>query len=167
MEDCVFQSPYNVPDSHSPVTISLWEVEVDGLDCGAGPAKWLSRFLGGDQEFLLIQHSPDGKSKRKARNKYLKTYPRTFPTSCIPGFADVTPYMMTTQPSLLDLRSRLPGDVASQVTQRTFRPNIVIGGENLQPWQEDRWVGEVMIGETIFKYNRDCTRCIATTVLKI
>ena len=36
--------------------------------------------------------------------KYLKTYPRTFPVTCIPGFADVTPYMMTTEPSLRDLR---------------------------------------------------------------
>ena len=36
--------------------------------------------------------------------KYLKTYPRTFPVTCIPGFADVTPYMMTTEPSLKDLR---------------------------------------------------------------
>ena len=32
--------------------------------------------------------------------KYLKTYPQTFPVTCIPGFADVTPYMMTTEPSL-------------------------------------------------------------------
>ena len=36
--------------------------------------------------------------------KYLKTYPRTFPVTCIPGFADVTPFMMTTEPSLKDLR---------------------------------------------------------------
>ena len=26
-----------------------------------------------------------------------RTYPRTFPATCVPGFADVTPYMLTTQ----------------------------------------------------------------------
>ena len=52
-------------------------------------------------EHVCVQ---DEQTKRKARMKYLKTYPRTFPVTCIPGFADVTPYMMTTEPSLRDLR---------------------------------------------------------------
>ena len=82
----------------------------------------------------------------------------------IAGYADVTPYMFTTQPSLLDLRSRLPGHVASEVTQRTFRPNIVVGGDKLEAWQEDRWVGQLMIGSAVFTYNKDCTRCIGTKV---
>ena len=105
------------------VSLKLWDVEVAGLHCGPGPAAWLSQYLGGG--CLLIQHSQvssyinqddhlprnaqslcyqDEKTKRKARMKYLKTYPRTFPVTCIPGFADVTPYMMTTEPSLRDLR---------------------------------------------------------------
>ena len=112
----------------------------------------------------MIQHPPSELSARKARGKYLKTYPRTFPESCVPTFSDVTPYMFTTEPSLLDLRSRLPVHVAPHVSQVNFRPNIVINGDQLQPWEEDRWVGEVMVGNTVFSYNKTCTRCLLTTV---
>ena len=161
-EMCRFLSPFSDEESSQKVTLKLLDIEVTGLDCGDGPAQWLSNFLGDD--FRLIQHSQEDFTDRKPRAKYVKAYPKTFPASCVPMFADVTPYMMTTQPSLLDLRSRLPGHVASQVTQRTFRPNIVIGGDNLQPWQEDGWVGEMMIGSTLFTYNKDCTRCIGTKV---
>ena len=40
----------------------------------------------------------------------------------------------------------------------------MIDGEDLNAWAEDSWVGEVKIGNVDFKYNRDCTRCLATTV---
>ena len=81
-------------------------------------------------------------------------------------FADVTAYMLTTSASLQDLRSRLPGHIASEVDQRTFRPNIVVTGASLRPWEEDTWVGEVRIGEAVLTYNKDCTRCVGTKVIK-
>ena len=68
------------------------------------------------------------------------------------------------QPSLEDLQTRLPPHLASEVTQTTFRPNLVVAGAGLRAWQEDGWVGELRVGETTFVYNRDCTRCVATTV---
>ena len=48
-----------------------------------------------------------------------------------------------TQASLADLCSRLPPAVAAEVSQASFRPNLVVGGDTLRPWQEDGWVGEV------------------------
>ena len=42
----------------------------------------------------------------------------------------------------------------------------MIDGADLEAWAEDSWVGEVRIGNIDFKYNRDCTRCLATTVRK-
>ena len=99
-------------------------------------SRWVSDVLGGD--LVLIQHPPDTLTERRARGKYLKTYPRTFPDTCVPTYSDVTPYMFTTQPSLHDLKTRLPVHVSEHVTQVNFRPNIVITGDNLQPWDEDR-----------------------------
>ena len=66
-----------------------------------------------------------------------------------------------------DLQARLPPHLASEVTQTTFRPNLVVAGAGLRAWQEDGWVGELRVGETTFVYNRDCTRCVATTVSHI
>ena len=73
--------------------------------------------------------------------------------------------MVTTQPSLLDLTSRLPDHIGREVSQATFRPNMVVTGAGLVAWQEDGWVGEVKLGESaVLTYSKDCTRCTATKV---
>ena len=72
--------------------------------------------------------------------------------------------MVTTAPSLASLTSRLPQDIASQVTQETFRPNMVVGGPSLAAWEEDSWVGELRLGEAVLTYSKDCTRCSATRI---
>ena len=73
--------------------------------------------------------------------------------------------MVTTQPSLLDLTSRLPDHIGREVSQATFRPNMVVTGAGLVAWQEDGWVGEVRLGESVvLTYSKDCTRCTATKV---
>ena len=119
-----------------------------------------------DDGITKYKHSVDRseESTRKARPKYTRTYPRTFLTSCVPSYADVTPYMVTTDPSLLDLNSRLPAHIASQVSQETFRPNMVVDGPDLSAWQEDTWVGELRLGEAVLTYSKDCTRCSATRI---
>ena len=33
--------------------------------------------------------------------------------------------------------------MAAEVSQASFRPNLVVGGDTLGAWQEDGWVGEV------------------------
>ncbi len=79
----------------------------------------------------------------------------------VPAYADVTPYMVTSEPSLMALNSRVHG---LTFDSRTFRPNFVVSGPKLQPWQEDDWTGELKIGEVVFSYNKPCTRCVATKV---
>ena len=72
--------------------------------------------------------------------------------------------MVTSDKSLLDLNSRLPPQVAQEVTQETFRPNMVVGGPGLSAWEEDSWVGELRLGEAVLSYSKDCTRCYATRI---
>ena len=55
----------------------------------------------------------------------------------------VTRVTTGTQASLADLQARLPPAVAAEVSQASFRPNLVVGGDTLGAWQEDGWVGEV------------------------
>ena len=86
-ETCRFLSPFMEEEPSQKVMLKLLDIEVTGLDCGDGPAQWLSKFLGDD--FRLLQHSQDDATNRRARAKYVKAYPRTFPASCVPMFADV------------------------------------------------------------------------------
>ena len=95
----------------------------------------------------------------------LRMWPRTWwQRSLLSGISGGQSIRHSLRNLWLFLRSRLPGNIAQDVTQKTFRPNIVIDGEDLKAWAEDSWVGEVKIGNIDFKYNRDCTRCLATTV---
>ena len=157
MEPCVFQEPAEGSVENS---YRLLDIQVAGVDCGEEVAEWISAFLGA--ELRLVKHASGDMPKRPPRPKYCKIYPMTMGEDCVPAYADVTPYMLTTQPSMADLNSRLPADLV--LDHRTFRPNFVISGEDLQPWDEDMWTGELMVGGTVFSYNKPCTRCTATKV---
>ena len=163
VEPCTFTAPQDSGEEEvEEVTFSHLDTTVSGADCGEAPASWVSNFLGA--ELRIIQHKRSDQSTRKARPKYTRTYPRTFLTNCVPSYADVTPYMVTSDKSLLDLNSRLPEHIAREVTQVTFRPNMVVGGSDLAAWEEDRWVGEVRLGGAVLTYSKDCTRCTATKI---
>jgi uncharacterized protein YcbX len=72
------------------------------------------------------------------------------------SFADGFPLLLTTQQSLDDLNARL----ASPVTMRRFRPNIVIAGA--LPWAEDTW-RRIRIGGLSFRVVKPCSRCVIIT----
>ena len=156
----MFQEPDEGTEENS---YRLLDIRVAGLDCGEEAAQWISTFLGA--ELRIVKHASGDLPKRPPRPKYSKIYPMTFGAECVPAYADVTPYMLTTQPSMDDLNTRLPDDLV--LDHRTFRPNFVISGPDLRPWAEDLWTGELMIGDTVFSYNKPCTRCIATKVIHI
>ena len=158
MEPCVFQEPDEVAVENS---YRLLDIRVTGLDCGEEAAQWISSFLGA--ELRIVKHASGDIPKRIPRPNYQKIYSMTMGADCVPLYADVTPYMLTTQPSMDDLNIRLPDGIV--MDQRTFRPNFVISGPDLRPWAEDLWTGELMIGDAILSYNKPCTRCSATKVM--
>ena len=159
MEPFVFAEPSEETFDNS---YRLLDIQVTGLDCVDEASKWVSSFLG--EDLRLVKHFSGDLPRRPPRPKYCKIYPQTMGTECVPAYADVTPYMLTTQPSMDDLNIRLPTEM--EIDHRTFRPNFVIEGPNLKAWQEDFWTGELRIGEVVFSYNKPCTRCIATKVYK-
>jgi len=138
----------------------LLDIRVKGYDCGEEAANWISSYLG--DKLRLVKHFSGDEPKRPPRPKYCKIYPATMGADCVPAYADVTPYMLTTEPSMKDLNNKLPSKMV--IDHRTFRPNFVIDGPNLKAWDEDRWTGDIQIGDTIFSYNKPCTRCNATKV---
>ena len=60
--------------------------------------------------------------------------------------------------SLADLN----GQLATPVSMRHFRPNLVIAGSG--PYaEEDDWT-VIRIGPVVFDVTKPCTRCVLTTV---
>ncbi|KAH3759499.1 molybdenum cofactor sulfurase [Pelomyxa schiedti] len=71
-------------------------------------------------------------------------------------------FLVISDESLRDLRSRLPEAALSTVHMRNFRPNIVISGG--EPFQEDNWK-TIKIGENlVLSHGGLCNRCTMTCI---
>lgn len=123
--------------------IRVWDDDVTGLDMGDEVSRWLSGYLGRDCRMLSMV-------KSSVRQGKFRGTPN--------GFADATPLLLTCEASLIDLNARLE----RPVTQRNFRPNIVVEGP-MEPFGEDLW-SEFKIGDIAVKDTWGCSRCILTTV---
>jgi len=115
VEPCTFDLEETAAEEQS---VRFLDIKVRGRDCGDKPADWLTKFMG--EPLRLFKHDLTDDTRRLARPKYKKLYP-VLTDDCVPMFADVTPYLVTSGPSLRDLNSRLD-DVAFQM--RTFRFEI-------------------------------------------
>ncbi len=147
--DAFGMPPHRVPTAEATkpkITSDVWGSEVAGVDLGEETATWLSQAIG--TPCRLIQ------------------FPATDTRPCDPSvshpddhthYADGFPLLITTQPSLDDLNSRL----AKPVSMQRFRPNIVITG--CAAYDEDHWQ-EIAIGDISVRLVRSCARCSVPTV---
>lgn len=74
------------------------------------------------------------------------------------AFSDGFPLLLATEASLADLNLRLE----QPLPMNRFRPNIVVGGEGMRAWCEDKW-GEVRIAGNRLSLCKPCSRCKVTT----
>ncbi len=74
------------------------------------------------------------------------------------SFADGFPLLVTTQASLAALNTALDRPVPME----RFRPNIVIAGDEMEPWAEDSWP-RITIGNVGLRFTKPCSRCIVIT----
>lgn len=81
--------------------------------------------------------------------------PRVYETS----FSDGYPYLVATEASRLDLSVQAGRDIS----MKRFRPNIVVDGDDLKPFEEDYWE-TAMIGDAVFSLAKICSRCKIPTV---
>ena len=79
------------------------------------------------------------------------------------SLADEAPYLLVNQASLTDLNRRLHARGKPPVDMRRFRPNIVVSGGNLKPWEEDT-LKRIKIRNVEFHVWQRCGRCIMTTI---
>lgn len=69
---------------------------------------------------------------------------------------DATPFHLTSEESLSDLNAR----AGTSLPMHRFRPNLIVRGAS--PYAEDGWK-TVAIGDTVLRWIKPCTRCVATT----
>lgn len=55
------------------------------------------------------------------------------------NFPDVLPIQVASEVSLAELNSRLEQRNEKAITVERFRPNIIVTGDDLVPWEEDEW----------------------------
>jgi hypothetical protein len=75
------------------------------------------------------------------------------------GFADGSSMLLATEPSLAQLNSEMD----EPVPMNRFRPNIVVAGEGLAPYDEDFWT-QIRIGALAAFVVKASDRCVTTDV---
>lgn len=107
-----------------------------------GADRWLSTVL--DVPCRLMAFAPD------------------VPASKVPSYEvnsslhDATPFHLTSEESLADLNAR----AGTSLPMNRFRPNLVVRGASA--YVEDGWK-TVTVGDTVLRWVKACTRCVATT----
>ncbi|MCY7387144.1 MAG: MOSC domain-containing protein [Burkholderiales bacterium] len=130
-------------------TVQVWSSHVRAQPVRAEADKWLSDYLGADVHLVYM---PDS-----AERQISPAYSRI---GEIVSFADGYPLLIVSEASLADLNTRIVANGGVALPMNRFRPNLVIGG--CEAFAEDR-LGEVAIGESVFRAVKPCARCQVTT----
>jgi uncharacterized protein YcbX len=82
------------------------------------------------------------------------------------SLADAGPLLLATTASLRQLKEWIaqepePSDQGMSLAR--FRPNVVVDGDDLEAFAEDRWQ-RVRIGSLEYRFGECCDRCVMTTI---
>ncbi|KAF5303589.1 hypothetical protein FQR65_LT08190 [Abscondita terminalis] len=142
--------------------IELWRNEkILSIDCGNNAAEWISKYLLGESSGMRIGYH-DAQHRRNIE-KYYSTYKKMFPSfgNFAGGmYSNLSTLMIMTKSSVDDLMQRLQD---SEITVNNFRPNVLIEGSKIKPYDEDNWEW-IKIGDVVFQKVMVCGRCPITTI---
>lgn len=124
-------------------TVDFFKKAGTGITQGAEAAGWFSEYLGKDAELLRV-----------AQPRPVKEACRVAGATTEVGFADAFPLLVVSEPSLTELNTHLE----QPVPINRFRGNIVVSGEELDPYDEDYW-REIKVGDLTMFVVRACARC--------
>ncbi len=132
--------------------VTVWRDAVDADDEGDGPAHWFSEFVG--TPLRLMRFAPG--FRRVSNPEYTREH------EGLAKFADGYAVLVIGAASLADLNRRLQGNGSAALPMNRFRPNLVLAGDDLGPYDEDRltWLKRDGIA---LKPVKGCVRCSITT----
>lgn len=130
-----------LPIEGGVVDISIWDDNVQGLDCGDNAANWFSLIL--DYDCRLIYQ---GECQRLADTQYAEVGTDV-------SYADGFPLLAVSQASIQFLDDACEADIAAE----NFRPNIVVS--NTEAFAEIDW--QVLATNTVvMDVVKPCQRCV-------
>ncbi|GMT23077.1 hypothetical protein PFISCL1PPCAC_14374 [Pristionchus fissidentatus] len=132
------------------------KLQADGLDCGDEIGRFFDEWLD-TTDTRVIFYRPNlfnGRPCIPQKEWWNNPVPKRNDTIM---YADLAPYLITSEGSVRDLNTRLE----NKVTSLNFRGNIVV--EHSAAWDEDKWA-DVRIGDAQLQCFSPSTRCILTTV---
>nr|XP_023013346.1 mitochondrial amidoxime-reducing component 1-like [Leptinotarsa decemlineata]XP_023013356.1 mitochondrial amidoxime-reducing component 1-like [Leptinotarsa decemlineata] len=144
------------------ITITLHKGEkLQAIDCGDEAALWFSRYiLEKDTGLRLGYHDGSYRRDLTKTHKTLLDFYKNLTNDSTGLYSDLTSTNLINQASVNDLNTKLTN---SNVTVNNFRPNFVVDGPSIQPYEEETWQW-VKIGDVVLRNVKECTRCIMTTI---
>ncbi|MEO8384998.1 MAG: MOSC N-terminal beta barrel domain-containing protein [Betaproteobacteria bacterium] len=130
-------------------TVKVWSSESVAHAVTAEADRWLSEYLGAEVHLLYM---PDS-AARPVNTEFAKN-------GEIVSFADGYPFLIGSEASLSELNARIVANGGQALPMNRFRPNFVVTG--CEAFAEDR-LGEITIGEAVFRAVKPCVRCQVTT----
>ncbi len=137
------------PQASATRVVRVWASQVAAQAVSLEADRWLSDYLGFDAHLVYM---PDS-SERAVNPEY------GMPGDIV-SFADGSPLLIASEESLADLNARIVHAGGAALPMNRFRPNVVIKG--CEAFAEDR-LGEIRIGDAIFRAVKPCPRCEVTT----
>lgn len=139
------------PDNSAVVDGNVHGNPVKGQVVSAEAGEWLTevlpRYKDGERLRLI-------KVRDDLQRFVLPKYRRPGASNMV-GFADGFPILLVSEASFAELSTVIPED---ERDIRRLRPNIVVAGENLEPYAEDYW-REVSINGVAVYCVKACARC--------
>ena len=129
---------------------------VHGIDCGDNAAEWLTCVLG--RKCRLVRQNPCYNRKLKQSSA---SSGKSFP---LISLANEAQYLMLSLSSLEKLLGEIQHQLGkeewtgvgiSQLATR-FRANLVVGGEGLEPYAEERWTEVMVNGKLCLQVPKHC-----------
>lgn len=135
--------PFSKPDAPI-ITTQVWDDKVAARMLPENINDWFSEVFKQKCQLVRIEENAVRKSTKEKPDK-------------ISSFADITPFLIIGEASLIDLNNRLE----TPIPMSRFRTNFVFSGGDA--FAEDEW-DEFKIGAIHFKKYKKCGRCKVTTI---
>jgi uncharacterized protein len=142
----------------------IWDDTILVQDMGDSAASFLQEIVNADEQSTLgeqckvrlVRHSIND---RAADPSFTPPYAKTWWGSTpLVSLTDGYPILIASESSLDDVNEKLKQVGKDTIPMSRFRPNIVLRGDKLQPFEEDRWK-VIAIGDVLFAIVKACPRC--------
>jgi uncharacterized protein YcbX len=160
--------------------VGIWDDQVEVDDMGDAAAAFVQAIVNSDLECIIKGVGDECDSTTATAATTTTMYPnvrlvshtlqdRLADPAFVPSFAkswfmdssppisltDGFPILIASQASLDELNRRLVQEGKDAISMSRFRPNIVIQGKSLQPFEEDQWK-VIAIGDQLFSILKVC-----------